>query len=389
MRVGLLASLLSRSAGYRRAGVSRYIEALLQYLPTVAPDLEIVAWLPRTVWRAGQAEFPSAIIWRPTRWPTERPLARIAWEQAIAPVATVGCSLVHGPVNVLPLARWVPGVVTVHDLAFLHFPETYPVAKRWYLHFFTRWSVARADRVITVSEHTGRDVVASLGVPPERVVIVPNGVDATFRRIEDERALATWRAERELPERFLLYVGTLQPRKNLTTLLEAMAHLGSAFDWLLVVVGARGWKESGIFARLRELGLERRVRFVGYVPPEELRWWYSAATVFVYPSLYEGFGLPVLEAMACGTPVITSDGSALREVARDAAVLVDPRDPSALARAIAELASDEERRRALAMAGLVRARSYTWERTARETAAVYRAVAEEAHRRRTNRGGEG
>jgi glycosyltransferase involved in cell wall biosynthesis len=159
------------------------------------------------------------------------------------------------------------------------------------------------------------------------------------------------------------------------TLLEALARLHDELDWPLYVVGARGWKESPVFRAVQELGLERRVVFVGYAPPEELRYWYSAATLFVYPSLYEGFGLPVLEAMACGTPVITANRSALPEVAGEAAVLVDPTDASALAGAIAALAADERRRAFLARAGLARARAFTWERTARATAEAYRAVA--------------
>ncbi|MFN3337383.1 MAG: glycosyltransferase family 4 protein [Thermomicrobium sp.] len=384
MRVGLLASLLSRQATYRRAGVSRYIEALLQYLPGVAPDLEIIAYTSRTVWRAAHAELPPAVAWRVTGWPTERPSVRIAWEQLVAPWATRDCAVIHGPVNVLPLALARPGVVTVHDLAFLHFPEHYPATKRWYLRLLTALSVRRARRVIAVSETTRRDLVQLYGMAPERITTIPNGIDADWRRVDDGE-LERWRRQQGLPERFLLFVGTVQPRKNLTTLLEAFAQLGPEFPWPLFVVGAAGWLDSPIYRRAEALGLARRVRFTGYVPPEELRYWYSAATIFIYPSLYEGFGLPLLEAMACETPVITSNCSALPEVAGDAAVLVEPTDPLAIAAAIRSLAMDEERRRMLAQAGRERARQFTWERTARETAAVYRALGE---RRSGERGGE-
>ncbi len=384
MRVGLLASLLSREASYRRAGVSRYIEALLQSLPVVAPDLEIVAYTARTVWRAAHGELPPMIGWRVTRWPTERPAIRIVWEQLVAPGVTLDCSVIHGPVNVLPLASARPGVVTVHDLAFLHFPEHYPAAKRWYLRLLTGISVRRARRVIAVSEATRCDVVRAYGIAPQRITTIPNGVAADWRRIDDAE-LERWRRRHGLPERFLLFVGTVQPRKNLTTLLEALAQLGPEFSWPLFVVGAAGWLDSPIYRRVEELGLARRVQFTGYVPPEELRYWYSAATIFVYPSLYEGFGLPVLEAMACEAPVITSKCSALPEVAGDAAVLVEPTDPLAIAAAIRSLAMDEERRRMLAQAGRERTRQFTWERTARETAAVYRAV---GVRRSGARGGE-
>nr|WP_286207195.1 glycosyltransferase family 1 protein [Thermomicrobium sp. CFH 73360] len=376
--------MLSRQATYRRAGVSRYIEALLQYLPAVAPDLEMIAYTSRTVWRAAHAEFPPAVAWRVTHWPTERPSVRIAWEQLVGPWATRDCTVIHGPVHVLPLALAPPGVVTVHDLAFVYFPEHYPAAKRWYLRLLTGLSVRRARRVIAVSETTRRDVVRTYGIAPERISTIPNGIDADWRRIDDAE-LERWRGQQGLPERFLLFVGTVQPRKNLIALLEAFAQLGPEFPWPLFVVGAAGWLDSPIYRRVEDLGLARRVRFTGYVPPEELRYWYSAATIFIYPSLYEGFGLPVLEAMACETPVITSNCSALPEVAGDAAVLVEPTDPLAIAAAIQSLVMDEERRRVLAQAGRERARQFTWERTARETAAVYRALSEQ---RLGERGGE-
>ncbi|MCX2726755.1 glycosyltransferase family 1 protein [Thermomicrobium sp. 4228-Ro] len=383
MRVGLLASLLSHRSGYRRAGVSRYIEALLTCIPGTAPDVHLLAYLPRSVGQAVSRAF-SGIDWRCTRWPTERPVVRIAWEQLIAPWVTLDCDVVHGPVNVLPLALAKPGIVTVHDLAFLHFPEHYPVAKRWYLRLMTGMSVRRARCVIAVSEHTRRDVVLAYGVAPEKVIVIPNGIDADWTRVP-ESELARWRAERGLPERFLLFVGTIQPRKNLLTLLRAIRHLPDEVDWPLYVVGARGWKDSPVYRAVRELGLEQRVVFVGYAPPEELRYWYSAATLFVYPSLYEGFGLPVLEAMACGTPVITSDRSSLPEVAGGAALLVDPSDAGALAAAIAELAADEYRRAMLAQVGQSRAHSFTWERTARDTAEIYRMVARRAVHQRGGR----
>ena len=383
MRVGLLASLLSHRPGYRRAGVSRYIEALLTYVPCAAPDVQLCAYVPRSVGQTVSRTLPG-IDWRETRWPTERPVVRIAWEQTVAPWATLDCDIAHGPVNVLPLALARPGVVTIHDLAFLHFPEHYPAAKRWYLRLMTGLSVRRAQRVITVSEHTRRDVVLAYGVAPDKVIAIANGIDPDWTRVPDA-ALFRWRAERGLPERFLLFVGTIQPRKNLLTLLRAIRQLPDSVDWPLYVVGARGWKESPIFQAVQELGIGQRVVFVGYVPPEELRYWYSAATLFVYPSLYEGFGLPVLEAMACGTPVVTSDRSSLPEVAGEAAMLVDPTDAGALAAAIAELAADEHRRAMLAQAGQVRARTFTWERTARDTVEVYRTVARRAVHQRGGR----
>ncbi len=378
MRVGLLSHLLSFAPGYRRAGVSRYIEALVRYLPRSASELDLVVFTNLGAYRAFPDRAMPRVTWSVSRLPTERPPVRVLWEQLVAPAVTRArhLDLLHGPVNVVPLAGPRPLVVTVHDLAFLRYPQHYPVYKQRYLAALTRHSVRRSDRVIAVSAQTRDDVIELCGVGPDKVVVVPNGVDATLQPVRDPHALQAFRAAHSLPERFLLYLGTLQPRKNVEGLLRAYARAKDELSVPLVIAGARGWRESGIFRLVRELALVDQVRWTGYVSPEELPLWYSAATVFVYPSLYEGFGLPVLEAMACGTPVITSSTSSLPEVAGQAAVLVDPRDTEALARAMRELVGSPERRAALSRAGRERAQAFTWERTAEATICVYRSVAE-------------
>ena len=375
MRVGVLGHLLSFAPGYRQAGVSRYIEFLLRALPAAAPDIEAVVFTGPQAGECG-ADFPTSLQWRRSRVPTGRPEVRILWEQVAGPVALrrAGVDLVHGPVNVMPLLDGLPGVVTVHDLAFRIYPEQYPRAKQRYLDLLTGLSVRRAARVITVSESTRRDVLRFYRVDPERVVTVPNGVDPSLAPVTDRERLAAFRKEHGLPDDFILFVGTLQPRKNLVGLLRAYARMGARVDAPLVVAGGKGWMYEPVFNEVRALGVEDRVIFAGYADPEDLALWYSAATVFVYPSLYEGFGLPVLEAMACGTPVITSDTSSLPEVAGDAALLVNPRDVDAMAAAIARLMGDPALRADLRERGLARARAFSWERTARETAAVYRAA---------------
>lgn len=373
MRVGVLGHLLSFAPGYRQAGVSRYIEFLVRALPRVAPEDEFVVF---TGPNAGVdlAAFPADLRWQASRFPTERPEARILWEQLAGPFALrrERIDLAHGPVNVAPLMAGVPTVVTVHDLAFRVYPEQYPALKRRYLDVLTRLSVRRATRVITVSENTRRDLLRFYRVPPERVVTVPNGVDSLFTPVTDPLALAAFRRRHDLPEDFILFVGTLQPRKNLLTLLRAYARVGEQLDLPLVVAGGKGWMYEPVFDEVRALGIADRVIFAGYAEAEELPLWYSAAKVFVYPSLYEGFGLPVLEAMACGTPVITSSTSSLPEVAGDAAVLVDPMDVEAMGEALVEVVADAELRERMRERGLAQARTFSWERTARETVAVYR-----------------
>lgn len=376
MRVGLLGHLLSFRLGYRQAGVSRYIEALGRTLPHVDPTLQLVLYTSADTWRRVPEHFADHVTARVTPLPTHMPPVRIVWEQAVAPLQTRRdrVDILHAPVNVLPLLCPQPSVVTVHDLAFLIEPATYPAIKRSYLTIFTALSVHRATRVIAVSEQTRRALLARFRLHPSRIVVVPNGVDSRFQPVRDPVALAALRERFVLPEHFFLYVGTLQPRKNLVRLIKAFAQVFTQLGWPLVLVGARGWQDSEIFQHLQALGLHSAVRAVGYVPVEELPLWYSAATVFVYPSIYEGFGLPVLEAMACGTPVLTSVGTAMAEVAGDAAYLVDPYDIGAIAQGLWQLATTPSLRADLAARGVMRAAQFTWERTARETIAVYQAA---------------
>ncbi len=381
MQIGLLAQLLSFREGYRQAGVSRYIEHLLRYLPAELESEDRLTVLAGAAARNSLrvASLPSALEWNWTRWPTSKVPVRILWEQLAAPAlaARSGFDLIHGPVNAVPLASRRPSVVTIHDLAFLEYPEQYPAMQRRYLTAITRASTRRASRVIAVSNYTGQDVAQRLGVDPAKIVAVPNGVSEEFFPRSDTPELAAFRARYQLPEQFLLFVGTLQPRKNLIGLIRAYARLPANERIPLYVVGGEGWMYSGIFDEVRRLGVADEVHFPGYAASETLPLWYSAATAFIYPSFYEGFGLPVLEAMACGAPVVTSNRTSLPEVLGDAGLLVDPDDPDDIANAVRILLTDTSRRVSMASAGLNQARQFTWRRTARETAAVYRDVLNE------------
>ncbi len=367
-RVALNATLLSPEAGYRNAGVSQYISALLRTLPEACPDLRLTAYVGSGV----ADEFPGWEV-RRSRLPGERPMARILWEQALQPGALrrAGVNLVHAPVNVGPMVRSCPLVVTVHDLSFLLYPETFRPMQRLYQRVMARWTARHAERVITVSESTRADVMRLFGVPAERVVAVPNGVSGSYRPLPPGEVEAFRRRE-GLPEQFLLCVSTMEPRKNIPRLLEAFARLPGAP--LLVIAGGKGWYFDAIFATIERLGLQNRVRLTGYIAQHDLPLWYNAATWFVYPSLYEGFGLPALEALACGTPSIVSNSSSLPEVVGDAAILVDPHDVSALAEALARALQDPGLAAGLRQAGPQRAAEFSWARTAAATAAVYRNV---------------
>ena len=375
MHVAINAHLLAHTRSFRRAGVSHYIEQVLIHLGYLDQTNQYSVYTTRGIDQQALGLPPNFRV-LPSRLPTINPRVRIPWEQLLAPLLLRqnGADLFHGVLNVLPLACPVPGVVTVHDLAFIRFPQTFRAYNRTYLDFATRMSVRRAVQILAVSEHTKRELVGLLGVPAERVVVTPNAVRAHFRPPEPA-TLAAFRASKGLPERFVLYVGTLEPRKNLTTLLSAYAEIARRHDVPLLVGGGKGWLYDAVFQRLEELGLRERVHFVGYIEEEELPLWYAAATVFVFPSIYEGFGMPPLEAMACGTPVITSNSSSLPEVVGDAGLMVAPTDASAFATALDQVLSDAALHDDLRTRGLVRAQAFAWRTTAERTLAAYAVAA--------------
>ena len=375
VRVGLNAHLLSLQASYRGAGVSRYIERLLFHLPQVDASAQYVAFTGDA-----RVRYPGWDIVT-SRMRTDSPPRRILWEQAIQPwsVRRQRLHLLHAPVYVGPLLVSCPQVVTLHDLSFYLYPELFRPSRRVYLQRMTRITVGRAAGVIADSESTRQDAMRVLGLSREKVVVVPAGVGQEMHPIEDGPGQCAQRQllqRHQLDQPIILFVGTLEPRKNIATLLEAFALLVQkhGLPHHLVIGGGKGWYYEAIFQRVEQLRLEELVRFVGYVPQEELPLWYNLAEVFVYPSLYEGFGLPPLEAMACGTPVVVSNTSALPEVVGDAGVTVEPHDPEALAQAILELAEDPGRRRAMSRAGLERARGFSWQNTARLTARYYHEI---------------
>ncbi|MDI7275672.1 MAG: glycosyltransferase family 1 protein [Anaerolineae bacterium] len=366
--VALNAHLLSPEPGYRNAGVSQYIHALLRSLPAAAADLQLTAFVGATI-----ADAFAGWQIRRSRLAAGRPLRRILWEQCLQPALLwrTGADLLHAPVNVGPLVRNCRLVVTVHDLSFLFYPETFRRGRRLYQSAMARWTARHADRVIAVSESTRRDVVRFFGVPPERVTAIPNGVDPAFRPLEPS-VVEEFRRRQGLPERFLLCVATMEPRKNIPRLLEALARVPEAPP--LIICGGKGWYYQAVFATIEHLGLGDRVRLAGFIPQSELPLWYNAAAWFVYPSLYEGFGLPALEALACGTPAIVSRASSLPEVVGDAAILVDPLDVEVLAATLAHALQQPDMAADLRAAGPRRAAEFPWSRSAERTAQVYRAV---------------
>jgi glycosyltransferase involved in cell wall biosynthesis len=376
LHVAINGQLVSSSQTYRNAGVSRYTWRLIEALAARETEQRYTVFA-NPAGGAALAHLASGHLRiADDGWPTAHPAQRILWEQVALPAALArgGVDVFHSPVNVLPL-RSLPcaTVVTIHDLTFIHYPQHLRPARRFYQRTFTPRSARAATLVITVSECTKRDLVAQVGVDPTRVRVVYPSVDARFQPCADQEQLRVFRGWHGLPDRFLLYLGTLEPRKNLRALLEAYAILRGRDPSTppLVLAGAKGWYHEDLFAQVRALDLERFVVFPGYIADEKQALWYAAADLFVYPSLYEGFGLPVAEAMACGTPVVTSDVSSLPEVGGPWAVGVNPRDTAALAHAMQSVLRGSETSRRLIAEGVRWARQFSTERMAQGCRKAY------------------
>jgi glycosyltransferase involved in cell wall biosynthesis len=388
MRVAINAHLLAFSADYRQAGLSRYIYEMVRLLPRALPQDRITAFVGNSsVPRDFAADLPPNLRLSASRLPTHRAPVRIAWEQTVLPVAArrARADVLFCPVNVRPLAAPCPTVVTIHDLIFLRHPQAFHPLKRLYLTALTGWSARHAAHVIAVSDSTRQDVLDLLGVPPERVTTVHNGVSERFVPASDE-AKRDFLDRHGVTGRVVLYVGTLEPRKNLTVLLQSFASFAGKpgmEDVTLVIGGSKGWYYDEIFATAERLGLAAggRVRFLGRVPDDDLPLWYNVATVFAYPSLYEGFGLPALEAMACGTPVVVSSTPALLEVVGDAGIIAAPEDTGGWAAALERLLAGGPEAEQLRERGLRRASEFTWERSAAATARVLSEAARQGTRR--------
>lgn len=378
MHIAINAHLIAHTRSFRRAGVSHYIEQLLHHLAQIDQTNQYSIYTTRGL-EAHDLRLPANFRVHSNLLPTINPRVRIPWEQVVAPLllARNGAALFHGTLNVVPFVCPVPAVVTIHDLAFIRFPHTFRAHNRTYLDLATRLSARRAAYVLAVSENTRREVIELLGVPPERVVVTHDAARAHFVPPDPAR-LQAFRTRHDLPERFVLSVGTLEPRKNLTGLLDAYSRVARESNVPLIVGGGKGWLYDAVFQRLEALGLRDRVHFAGYLEEEELPLWYAAATLFVFPSIYEGFGMPPLEAMSCGTPVVTSNSSSLPEVVGDAGLMVSPTDTDALADAILRLLNDDALRADLCQRGLQRARTFSWRTTAERTRAVYESLGKQA-----------
>lgn len=300
---------------------------------------------------------------------------RLSWEMQRHPP-----DVLFVPSHVIPL-RHSRSVVTIHDIGYLHHPETHPADTRRMLHLTTRWSTAVADRIIAISDATKHDLITHYHVKPDRITVIPHGVDQSLKPATPKQIDAV-RRKHDLSDDYILFVGTVQPRKNLGRLAAALSFVAKAgLPHHLVIAGKSGWLSHAVEWELLASGMSDRIHLLGYVDSDDLPALYTGAAAFCFPSLYEGFGLPVLEAMACGVPVVTSNTSALPEVAGDAALLVDPTRPAEIGSALVRTLTDTSLRIDLINRGHARARTFTWEQTALDTLALLRQVRDQSRNR--------
>jgi glycosyltransferase involved in cell wall biosynthesis len=357
---------------FRRAGIGRYTYELVTHFAggpsPVSVRLANVGWsLPRTrVPALAPGDWLDRMIPRYRYHAVAfnlipRPIKR----RVLAAQVSAGSDVYFGTNFLGVFHRAFPTVLTVHDMAYHIYPEHALPSMRRALDQHLPGHVQRAARVIADSEATKRDIVRILGTPADKVAVVPLATNPSFRPVADPARLSAVRARHRLPARYLLYVGTIEPRKNLCTLFDAMAQLPA--DIPLVVVGGRGWNAGAVFARLDDLVARGRALYLGYVAEADLPAVYSMASLFVFPSHYEGFGIPPLEAMACGVPVVTTNVSSLPEVVGDAGILVTPNHVDELAAAANRVLSDEDLAARMRVAGLARAATFSWQATAERT----------------------
>ena len=394
MRIAINAQLLSYSDTYRNGGISRYIRHLLNAIARQPGQHEYTVFVngQETVKRLRQEQEQAAQIeYISVYWPENRPASRVVWEQRDLPalLRERRIEVFHSPANVLPemLPRECAGVVTLHDLAFLLYPEVLTRAKRVYHRIFTTRSLRRATMIIAVSNSTKKDAIELVGIAPDQIQTVYTCIDERFSNVITNEEKQTFYQKHGLDGGYLLYLGTLEPRKNIPTLLEAYRELREVYSRKekLVLVGGKGWLYDEIFAKAQSLGLASEVLFPGYVSNEEQLLWYHGASAFAYPALYEGFGLPVAESLACGVPVVTSNVSSLPEAGSDIALMVDPLDSHALAAALQRALTDTMLRQRCSELAPTVSQRFSAQKMAQQTIAVYEQAAALQRARRQKR----
>ncbi|UCC86222.1 MAG: glycosyltransferase family 4 protein [Anaerolineales bacterium] len=368
MRIGIDARLVY----YSRAGIGQYIMRLTEALAGLNANQDEFVLLQSQKDHTQMVDghyFSRASLWTPSHHRLEQVTLRFE-------IGRLRLDLLHSPDFIPPFHRNCRSVITIHDLAFLLYP-----------HFLTRESaryygqidqaVRNTDHIIAVSQSTRQDTIKLLGVPEQKITVIHEAANPIYQPVDADRARRYVAQTYDIDQNYILFVSTIEPRKNLPGLLQAYRKLLDDYKRpeKLVMAGSQGWLSDEVYDSVRTLNLDDHIRFLGRVPSEHLVYLYNAAHLLVHPSFYEGFGLPPLEAMTCGTPVIASNVSALPEVVGDAATLIDPHDIDGLTVAMWRILTDEDLRASLIAKGLKRAKMFSWRRAAQETLDVYHQVA--------------
>jgi glycosyltransferase involved in cell wall biosynthesis len=345
----------------QKSGFGFYVKNLTEQLVKVSPKNEYLLFSPKN---RKDLSTPGRWIWDQIGFPKRARKARV--------------DLLHQPCFSAPIFFRGKKVVTCNDLISIFFPENLPLASRL---FYSKWepfSYRHADHIIAISEHTKKDIRALLKIPEEKITVIHLAVSKEFKPVKSPRILNAVTKKYKTGKDYLLHVSTIEPRKNLPFLVRAYAlAIRDGIDTKLVITGKKGWYYDSLFKLVDELNLKNRVVFTGYVDDKDMPALYSGAKAFVFPSLYEGFGLPPLEAMACGTPVISSNTSSMPEVIGNAGILISPKDERLWARNIIKVLKDKGLAKNMSGWGLRQAKKFTWEATAKKTVEVYEKVAGE------------
>ena len=373
MRIGIDATALPPQP----VGAGNYIIQLIRALAAGDFDNQLVIFAQQKGPRLINLQSDSSIEWQIVE--DSSPGSRLIWEQTVLPSLSqkTKIDLLHSLHYTKPLRLNCASVVTFHDMTYYLYPQLHTRSRRLVFPTAMRFSAKQADALITVSESTREDAIRLLEIDPERIFTTQLGVDPSFTVLDDNDAELRVISKYSLPEKYILYLGTIEPRKNLPVLIKSYKQIADdGTDYKLVLVGKYGWMYQEVLALIDDLDLQDMVCLTGYVSQEDLPVVYNLASLFVYPTIYEGFGLPALEAMACGVPVITTRVASLPEIVGDAGLLIPVNDTDALYEAMNQVLEDTALRENLIHDGLARSKLFSWERTAQLTQQVYKKVLE-------------
>ncbi len=375
MRIGINARYLQNT----RTGIEQQIYHILLHLKMLDRNNEYVLFLNSNK-KVSVDIVDLGFRYEVSRFPTTNQILKIAWQHLYLPcrIKNLRIDVFHEINFIAPFFKQCPTVITVHDLAFKFVSDSFTLRNRLYIEQLMKRSIDTSDRVIAVSECTKKDIMLNYKIKEQKVKVIYPGIDESFHPITDlkEKISNLVKAKYGITRNFILTVSLISPRKNLINLIRAFTRLKKkgAIDHQLVIVGKKGWLFKEVFEEAATSNYKKDIIFCGFVPQDDLVMLYNAADVFTYPSLYEGFGLPLLEAMACGCPVVTSNLSSIPEVCSDAALLVDPHDPAGLADAIFRILADSCLKKSLVEKGRMRASAFSWRRTAEETMRLYNSL---------------